>query len=83
MYTVQGQKKMQELSRRILSCSLILLGKAVQASIQTDANAEDSIQNADVSKSSRGTLQSQAKDISALMIGGWYVFPKIPCTLRL
>lgn len=55
----------------------------MQASIQTDANAEDSGSDLDVSKSSRGTLQSQVKDISALLIGGWYVFPKIPCILRL
>ena len=55
----------------------------MQASIQTDANAEDSGSDLDVSKSSRGTLQSQVKDISALLIGGWCVFPKIPCILQL
>ena len=68
---VEIPKKMHELQRRFLSCTLLVLVKVVEASINPDAKADkpDPLSQ----DSASVTLDSQVSEFSALVIGGWYV----------
>lgn len=58
--------------RHYISCSLLYLVKVARASIQTDAKADSGKSQSD--DSDDGSVDSSTRDISALLIGGWYVF---------